>query len=107
MQKYLAVDRVDVGVTGRAEEDQVARGGPAVGVRGGIGRSVVGTEIGLHLHDAAGQEAAGCGGPAVCPAGAGPPRGEGFEKRRASFASAAVARAACSADPCPRDRQAL
>jgi hypothetical protein len=47
----IAVDEVDIGVAGRAEENGVARGLAAVGVRSGIDRS----EIGFGLDDASGD----------------------------------------------------
>lgn len=48
-----AIDGVDVGVAGGAEEDAVAWGGAAMGVRRGVGRLVVRAEVSLHLHNAA------------------------------------------------------
>ena len=45
-------------MTGRAEENFVARGGAAMGVGGGIGRVVVRPEVGFDFDDAAGKEPA-------------------------------------------------
>jgi hypothetical protein len=47
----ISVNEVDVGVTGRAEQNSVAQGAASGGVRGRI----VGAEIGFHLNDAAGE----------------------------------------------------
>jgi hypothetical protein len=52
-----AIDDVDVGIAGVTEQDQVAGRGSAMRVGGGVGRVIVGTEIGLGFHDAAGEEA--------------------------------------------------
>lgn len=46
------VDGIHISKSGWAEEDGVAGRGPAMGVGGGIGRVVVGTEVGLDLDDA-------------------------------------------------------
>ena len=46
-----AVDEVDVGVSGRAEEGEVVGGEASVGVGGGVGEA----EVGLDLGDAAGE----------------------------------------------------
>src|SRR6202034_1587486 len=46
-----AVDEVDVGAAGWAEEGEVIGGEAAVGVRGGVGEA----EVGLDLGDAAGE----------------------------------------------------
>jgi hypothetical protein len=45
----IAIDEIDIGVTGRAEEDGVAGGASD----GGVGRGVVCAEISFHFDDAA------------------------------------------------------
>jgi hypothetical protein len=51
--EILAVDGVDISVASRAENDEVPRGWPAIGMRGGVGRCVVRTQVGLDLDNAA------------------------------------------------------
>jgi hypothetical protein len=48
----VAVDEIDVGVAGRSEEDSVAGGDAAIGVRAGID----GSEVGFGFYDASGEE---------------------------------------------------
>ena len=48
----IAVDEVNVSKAGRPEEDEVAGGASAEGMRGGITLA----EIGFHFHDPRGQE---------------------------------------------------
>jgi len=50
--EVVSVDEIDVSMAGRAEEDGVAGGESAVGVRAGIGES----EIGFGFNDASGKE---------------------------------------------------
>jgi hypothetical protein len=57
--EVAAVDGIDVSMAGVAEKHEVAGSGSAVGVCGGVGRVVVGAEIGLRFHDAAGEDAGG------------------------------------------------
>ena len=52
-----AIDSVEVGVPGGAEEDGVARGRSAMGVRGPVRRIVVGAKVSLYFHDAPGDDA--------------------------------------------------
>jgi hypothetical protein len=54
-----AVDGVNIGVPGRTEEDEVARGGTAMRVGGWIGRDVVGAEVGFDFDDSSGYDATG------------------------------------------------
>jgi hypothetical protein len=51
--EVAAVDGVDVGVPGGAEEDLIAGSGAAMGVGGRVGRGAVGAEVGFGLDDAA------------------------------------------------------
>lgn len=60
--EVLAIDAVDIRMARRAEQDLVARRGAAIGVGGGVRSGVVRSEVGLDLHDAAGE---GAGGSAV------------------------------------------
>jgi hypothetical protein len=55
--EVAAVDGVDVGVPGVAEEDLVAGSGAAVSVCGGVDGVIVGAEVGFNLDDAAGDHA--------------------------------------------------
>lgn len=55
--EVAAVDGVDVGVTGVAEEDFVARSGATMGVGSGVDGVVVGAKVGFDLDDAAGDYA--------------------------------------------------
>ena len=50
--EVAAVDGVDVGVAGVAEENQIARSGTAMGMGCGVGRGVMGAEIGFGFNDA-------------------------------------------------------
>ena len=53
--EVAAVDGIDIGVSGGAEEGAVARGGAAMGVGGGVGRQMVRAKVGLGFHDAASE----------------------------------------------------
>src|SRR5580698_3306022 len=53
--EITAIDRIDIRVPGRAEENRIPRRGSAVGVGSGIGRLVVGTEIGFDFDNPAGE----------------------------------------------------
>ncbi len=48
----IAVDEVNIGKTGRAEEDEIAIGASAERMGGGV----VEAQIGFHLHDPCGQK---------------------------------------------------
>ena len=54
-----AIDGVNIGVSGGAEENEVARGGTAMRMGGWIGRGVVGTEVGFDFDDSSGYDAPG------------------------------------------------
>jgi hypothetical protein len=47
-------------MAGMAEQDQIARGRASMGVGSGVGRVVVGAEIGFRFHDTSGQNAGVC-----------------------------------------------
>ena len=52
-----AVDEVEIGVAGGAEENAIARSGAAMRVGGGVGARIVRAEVGFDLDDAAGEQA--------------------------------------------------
>src|SRR5579871_2267159 len=58
--EVLPVDGVDVGMARGAKEDQRSRGGSAVRMSGGVGRIVVGTEVGLDFDNPSGDYAFLC-----------------------------------------------
>ena len=55
--KVAAVNRIHVGVARRSKEHLVPRSGSAMGMRGRVGRVVMGAEIGLDLDDSARHDA--------------------------------------------------
>ena len=57
MQKVAAVDCVDIGVGGRAEQNAVAWRGAAIRVGSRVGRFVVRAQVGLHLDNSPCQNA--------------------------------------------------
>ena len=90
-----AVDGVDIGVPGRAEENLVARSGSAMRVGGRVGRVVVRAQVGLDFDDAPGDQAGrGSDGPAACRAGAEQPAPA--EPQRSAAAAARQLRQACA-----------
>jgi len=55
--EVAAVDCIDIRMARRTKDNEIAGRGTAMGVSGGVGRAVVGTQVGLHLNDSPSQQA--------------------------------------------------